>query len=154
MIRMTRQTDYGIVLMTCMASRPERATHPARDLSQEAHLSLPMVSKVLKVLARKGLLVSHRGVKGGYSLAQRPEKITVNQIIAAIEGPIAMTECSFETPGQCTQEPLCPVRSNWQKINWAVRTALDRITLHEMTRPLQPQLLTLGGGGQVHGAGA
>lgn len=154
MIRMTRQTDYGIVLMTCMASLPERPVHTARDLSREAHLSLPMVSKILKVLARKGLLISHRGVKGGYSLAHRPEEINVNQIITAIEGPIAMTTCSYDTPGLCGQEPLCPVRSNWQQINRAVRAALECITLREMTQPLRTQLLSVREARSIQGASA
>jgi FeS assembly SUF system regulator len=134
MIRMTRQTDYGIVLLTCMASHTDHQVHAARDLAGEAHLSLPMVSKILKVLARKGLLISHRGVKGGYALAHHPEKITIGQIISAIEGPVAMTTCSSDAPGCCDKEPLCPVSSNWQRINRAVRMALERITLMACAR--------------------
>jgi FeS assembly SUF system regulator len=151
---MTRQTDYGIVLLTCMAGRPAHPVYTARDLAGEAHLSLPMVSKILKLLARKGLLISHRGVKGGYSLADQPDRISVDRIITALEGPVAMTTCSTEVPGRCAYEPWCPNRSNWQLINRAVRTALGQITLSEMAHPLQAKLLTLGGIGQVHGAGA
>lgn len=145
MIRITKQTDYGIVLMTHLAEDPERR-YPAPDLASEAGLPLPMVSKILKLLARDGLLDSHRGVKGGYALARSPEEITVDEIIAALEGPIAITECIEHAPGDCDHEAVCPTRGNWQKINQAIRQALERITLAEMTHPIsREKLVTLGG---------
>lgn len=144
MIRITKQTDYGIVLLTHLAAEPERQ-YNAPELAAEARLPLPMVSKILKLLAREGLLVSHRGVKGGYSLARRPEAISMAQIIAALEGPIALTEC-ISVEGDCSHEPLCPVRSNWRRINQAVRTALEGIALSEMAHTRPPKLVTLGRG--------
>ena len=92
MIRITKQTDYGIVLLTHLAAHPDRHFN-APELAAEARLPLPMVSKILKLLAREGLLASHRGVKGGYSLARPAEEISMAEIIAALEGPIAITEC-------------------------------------------------------------
>src|SRR5687767_3559958 len=146
MIRLTKQTDYGIVLLTRMALHPERQTN-APELAAEAGLPLPTVSKILKLLTHQELLVSHRGVKGGYGLARPPAEISVAEIIAAIEGPIAITECIEHSPsaGECAQEPVCPNRSNWQVINAAVRQALYGITLADMAQPLQPRpLVTLG----------
>ena len=148
MIRITKQTDYGIVLLTHLAVHPERQ-YNAPDLAAEAHLPLPMVSKILKLLAREGLLASHRGVKGGYSLARQPEAISMAEIIAALEGPIAITEC-ISVEGDCSHEPLCPVRSNWRRINQAVRTALAGITLAEMAHPKQ-KLVSLGQGSALAG---
>jgi len=145
MIRITKQTDYGIVLLTHMAGHAERQ-YNAPDLAAEAHLPLPMVSKILKLLAREGVLESHRGVKGGYSLARRPQAISMAEIIAALEGPIAITECIDES-GDCVHDRLCPVRSNWHRINEAVLAALQGITLAEMVHPLAPlKLVTLGRG--------
>ena len=144
MIRMTRMTDYGIVLLTHFVHGPQLSMRNARALAAEAHLPLPTVSKVLKVLVRKELLIAHRGVKGGFSLARRPEEITVAQIISALEGPIAITECSVNIPGKCKLEQLCPVGSNWQRINQAVRQALENITLLEMTHPLPQHFATPG----------
>lgn len=147
MIRITKQTDYGIVLLTHLAAHGERLFN-APDLAAETRLPLPMVSKILKVLARDGLLESHRGVKGGYSLARMPEEISVSEIIAALEGPIALTEC-IEVHGDCSHESLCRVRANWQRINDAVRKALDGITLADMAQsgPAPGDgLVTLGGG--------
>lgn len=144
MIRMTKQADYGIVLMTHMARQPERLFN-APELAGEANLSQPMVSKILKPLARAGLLESQRGVNGGYSLARTAEEISVADIIAAVDGPIAITECIDDGPGACSQEALCPVRGNWQLINEVIRRGLAGISLAEMTQPMT-HLVNLGRG--------
>ena len=144
MIRITKQTDYGILLLTYFVQGPKGWIWSARELAVESRLSLPMVSKILKLLTRNGLLASHRGVTGGYSLAQQPEMISVAAIISAMEGPIAMAEC-IGTPGDCRQEPICATRHNWHTINQAVRMALEGITLWDMSHPLSDDLVPLGG---------
>jgi len=149
MIRMRRLTDYGIVLLAHLARNPARAPCNARCLASEAHLPVPTVSKILKALARAGLLVAHRGVKGGFSLARRPEEISMAQIISAMEGPIAITECSDNVPGICELEPWCPVGANWQRINRAVRQALENIKLSEMTCSLRGGLPPLVARGKI-----
>ena len=143
MLRITRLADYGIVLMTRMASDPERL-YNAPELAQDAKLPQPIVSKILKILARNELLVSHRGVKGGYSLERDPASLSVADIIEALEGPIAITECIDNTPGECSQESCCPVAANWQRINQAIRLALEGIKLSEMTHPLPEPVVPLG----------
>jgi FeS assembly SUF system regulator len=145
MIRMTKQADYGIVLLSRMASEGKRL-FAAGELAEETHLPAPTVSKILKILARGDVLDSHRGVKGGYCLAREPEKITVAEIITALDGPIAITECIDDGPGECSQEPICAVRGNWQRINREIRKALEGITLAEMTGSPPRDLVTLGGG--------
>ena len=126
-------TDYGIVLLSHFA-KDESRTQNARDLAYEARLPLPTVSKILKSLSRGEVLISQRGVKGGYRLARRASEITIAQVIQTLEGPIAMTECSSHAPGVCDFEARCPVRSNWRKINEVVRSALINLTLLDMTR--------------------
>jgi FeS assembly SUF system regulator len=132
MLRITKQSDYGIVLMTLFAGDGRERVHSTRDLARLAKLPLPTVSKILKALARAGLLGSHRGVKGGYRLARDPAEISVEEIIRALEGPIAITEC-VEAMSDCEIEGSCPVRTNWQRINDSVRDALAAIRLSEMT---------------------
>lgn len=136
MFRITRQTDYGIVLLSRFASEPPGTFHNARDLAKDFRLPLPMVGKILKLLSKNGLLTSVRGSKGGYSLARPPAQITVLEIISILEGEVAMTECSHEPlAGSCIQESLCPVSGSWQKINRAVRGALAHLTLADMAKP-------------------
>ncbi len=146
MIRITKLTDYGIVLMSQLAAHPQRP-FAAPELAAEAHLPLPMVSKILKRLTRAGLLASHRGVHGGYGLARPASEVSVVEILEALEGPIAMTECSDLAPGLCSTEPFCPVSRNWRRINKAISEALAGITLAEMGHSSAgpAQLVTLGG---------
>jgi FeS assembly SUF system regulator len=136
MIRIAKLTDYAIVLLSHMAREPAGSVRTARDLVSDSKLPLPTVGKILKTLSRAGLLVSHRGAKGGYALARPAGEISIAEVVVAVEGPIALTECSSGAPDLCVLEPFCPVRSNWRKINQVVRHALERLTLAEMTRPL------------------
>ncbi|MGH7149536.1 MAG: SUF system Fe-S cluster assembly regulator [Planctomycetota bacterium] len=135
MIRLTKKTDYGIVLMTHFARDPGRAVHNAREIAAETRLPLPIVSQVLKVLARGGLLASHRGTKGGYTLTRPPEEVAVSDVLRAIEGPIGLMECTLGFPGMCRHEPLCAVRSHWQWINRAFLEAMDNLTLAHLAMP-------------------
>jgi FeS assembly SUF system regulator len=135
MIRLTRLTDYGILLLTRFASGTGEPMRSARDLAEGARLPLPTVSKILKLLARHGLLEAHRGVKGGFTLARPADRITMAEIIRALEGPIGVTDCSAET-GACEIENTCTLKTNWMRINRVVTEALDRINLSEMVQPL------------------
>jgi FeS assembly SUF system regulator len=134
MIRLTRISDYGIVLMTQLAARGDNGPRNARQVAAEAGLPLPVVRKILKVLTREGLLDSHRGSKGGYSLARSPEQISAAEMIAALDGPIGLTQCVIH-PGACEQERSCHVREPWQRINAVVHHALNSVTLAELTQP-------------------
>jgi FeS assembly SUF system regulator len=144
MLRVTKLADYGIVMMTHLATTPKSSCN-ARDLAQDANLPQPVVSKILKLLSKNGLLESRRGIKGGYALARKPEEISVAEIIRALEGPIAVTECTDMIHGDCGLQLGCPVSANWHLINRAIYQALEKITLAEMTRPLQRRLVNIAG---------
>ncbi len=138
MIRLSRLADYSVALMTHMADQPDRMLN-GTDLAAALHLPPPTVSKLLGKLARAGLLTSYRGVEGGYTLARRPDSITMADIISAVDGPIAMTECiETSVSGGCTIEAVCPARASWQKINDAVRNALAGVTLADVIPPPSP----------------
>jgi len=151
MIRMTKQADYGFVLLSRLAGEPGRVAN-APDLAGETRLPLPMVSKILKLLARGGVVRSHRGVKGGYSLARPAAEITAAEIVRALEGPVALTVCIENTPGECELEPYCQVRGHWQQINVAIESALERISLAELAGPPEPGLVRIGGVRQASAA--
>lgn len=134
MIRLSRLADYGVVLMTHIAGDAERPC-AAHAVAAATRIPEPTVSKVLKALSRHGLLESHRGVNGGYCLAREPAEISVTEIIAAVDGPIAMTDCLDVDGMACSLETFCPTRGNWLKINNAIRQALDEISLADMIAP-------------------
>lgn len=133
MIRITKQADYAIILLGHFVTDSNHVSCNARDLAAQTHLPAPMVGKILKTLARQGLLESHRGAKGGYSLAREPEDISVAEIIAALDGPFGLTACSAHE-GDCEFEASCPTRSHWKTINRAILGALRQVSLREMAR--------------------
>ncbi len=108
----------------------------AHALADRIRVEVPTAGKVLKLLAGAGLLSSYRGANGGYRVTRPASRISVAEIIAAIEGPIAMTQCSVEV-GLCHQEDNCHLRSNWQRISVAVSRALEDVSLAEMSVPLR-----------------
>lgn len=150
MLRITKQADYGIVLLTHFARAERGVTITASQLTERTGLPGPTVTKVLKLLARDGLLISHRGVQGGYELSRLPEEINVAQIIAALEGPIAFTQCSANAVG-CDREPICPVRPNWQRVDQVLRKALESISLLEMAEDYAKKLPTVQLDGPLEG---
>jgi len=135
MIRITRITDHGIILLTHFALIPLGIVFNARDLAGQEEMSLPMVSKILKMLAAAGLLESHRGVKGGYSLAREANSITLLEIITAMEGPVGMTECTAPEVTACERASFCRVRPHWEVINTSIRDALKNVTLRDVAVP-------------------
>lgn len=146
MLRMTKQADYGFVLLSRLAADPERVVN-APDLAAETRLPVPTVSKILKLLAKGGVLRSSRGVHGGYSLVRGPERISAAELLTALEGPVALTVCIDGTPGECDHETYCQVRGHWQRINQALEEALGRITLAELSGGRSAG--TPGAGGQI-----
>ena len=134
MLRLSKLTDYGTVVLAEMARHPAE-WHSAAELAGTLHLAAPTVSKLLKQFARAGLVKSQRGAKGGYCLARPAEEITAVQIIDAIEGPVAITQCSM-SHSRCGIESVCGVGHNWQRISLAIRGALNGVTLAQLARPV------------------
>jgi FeS assembly SUF system regulator len=130
MLRMGKLTDYATVVLASLAQEPE-AHRAAGELADRTRLSKPTVSKVLKGLQRAGLVISSRGALGGYRLARDPGLITAAQILDVFEGPIAITECSGAS-SQCGIERQCRVSGAWQRVNAAIRRALEDVTLHQL----------------------
>ena len=134
MIKLSRMADYAVVLMTQLAREPD-ALRTAGELAQSCGLPQPTVSKILKLLAQAGLLVSYRGNKGGYLLAREADGVTMADVIGAVDGPIALTDCIGPDGLVCEIEALCPTRTNWQSINRAMIEALSSVSLAEMAVP-------------------
>ena len=137
MLRMSKLTDYGTLVLAQLATTSGQLSS-AHQVATDTRLSLPTVSKLLKALVRAGLAVSERGARGGYALSRPADEISAAQIIDALEGPVAITECS-SAYGNCELEPSCLVGGAWQRINRNIRQALDDVSLADLRRPSGPR---------------
>jgi FeS assembly SUF system regulator len=133
MLRVTKLTDYATVILTVLAADPD-AVASAAELAEQVGLEVPTVAKLLKPLAQAGLVEGFRGTNGGYRLARPAARISLVEIVEAMEGPLGMTECSLHA-GACGIEHSCGVRANWRRINDVVADALRGITLAQMLAP-------------------
>lgn len=134
MLRVSKIIDYGTLVLTHMASDPERV-FSAADLAATLGLGQPVVSKVLKSLAQREIVKSTRGARGGYALGRAAEDISIADIIDALdEQPFGLTECTA-TPGSCSVEAACNIRSNWQRISAIVRKTLEQVSVADMLNP-------------------
>lgn len=135
MLRMSKLTDYGVVIMSHLARTPQQALSAAQVAAQVG-IAQPTVSKILKILAREGLLSSARGLKGGYCLALPAAEISLSDLIHALEGPLALTECG-QQGGLCQMEQACSIRNNWRYINRMIHETLSGISLAQMNKPIR-----------------
>ncbi len=141
MLKVSRLADYAVVVLVNLGRRP--GVTNATSLAGETGIPEPTVSKVLKALSGAGLVVSQRGARGGYQISRPLREVRITHVIAAIDGPIALTACVDGESGACQSESRCPVRGRWDMVNEAVRSALERITLDEMDMMSMPQFARL-----------
>ena len=134
MLRISKLTDYSTVVMTYLAQAPDKV-HNAREITQYTHIALPTVSKILKILAKGGLLESHRGAAGGYSLACAPKDISIANIVSVMEGDVGLTGCSHAN-GQCELEQECAISHQWRSISHMLHELLSNINLAQMSQSL------------------
>jgi FeS assembly SUF system regulator len=127
MIRMSKLTDYAIVILAHLAR--SGGTLTAQDLATRSKVPLPTVSKLCKELSKAGIVVSHRGRHGGYGLARLPEQISVAQVVEALEGPIALTECAQPGPQSCGIEATGLAKASWDPVSRAIHGALENLPL-------------------------
>lgn len=130
MLRVSKLTDYGSVLLCHMARFPDQVFSTA-SLARTVHLPPPTVSKLLKILHSNGLVLSTRGKNGGYRLAFPADQISLAQIVSALEGSIAVTECSVRKD-LCQLEKYCEIRDSWQGINRVIYDSLAQVSLQDM----------------------
>ena len=146
MLRLSKLTDYAIVVLVRLA-QAERAAgsviQTGPGVAAATGIPEPTVAKVLKALAGGGLVSSQRGARGGYRLTRPLAAIPVSEVIAAIDGPIALTACVDGSAGGCESENLCPVRGRWDPVNDAIQTALGAITLADMEEASVPRAFRL-----------
>jgi len=123
-------TDYATVILAVMAEEPGHVRNAAA-LAERTHIAPPTVSKLLKQLQRAGLVASTRGLHGGYQLAKPATQISAAAILDALEGPVALTDCSVGH-GNCDLEATCHVGKVWQRLNLAIRRSLYEVSLAQL----------------------
>ncbi len=136
MLRLSKLTDYGVVVLVRLAGMEGVQTSPG--IAAATGIPEPTVAKVLKILAGGNLVSSQRGARGGYRLNRPLADIPIADVIAAIDGPIALTACVEGSASECESVGLCPMRGRWDPVNEAIQNALLSITLADMQRPVLP----------------
>jgi len=131
-LKLNKLADYATVVLTALATAPTRLLN-GQALSAQTQIPAPTVAKVLKALTRGGLVTSSRGPHVGYQLAHAPEAITVSDVVQALEGPIALTDCAVHGSG-CEIANGCRSRKAFRLIDSAVREALASVTLADILR--------------------
>jgi len=133
-MRLTHLADYAVVMMTAAARREAGARLSAAELSGETGVPLPTAQKLMGKLAAAGLLTSVRGFGGGFTLARPVSEISLADIVEAVEGPIAMTQCSDGLPSDCALDAHCRVKPHMGVVGAKVRGALHAVTLQELAQ--------------------
>jgi FeS assembly SUF system regulator len=139
-MRLTHLADYAVVILTAAAARPGDDRLSASSLAADTGLPLPTTQKVLGKLGSAGLLTATRGIGGGFAFSRRPETITLADIIEAVEGPIAMTQCSgSDEVSDCALDSRCRLKPHMNIVSRTVRDALAGVTLEQLAseRPLE-----------------
>jgi len=137
MLRLSKLTDYAVVVLVRLAREPGVQTSPG--IAAGTGIPEPTVAKVLKTLSARGLVASQRGARGGYRLMRPLAAIPVSDVIAAVDGPIALTACVEASAVECETRGLCPMHGRWEPVNEAIQQALASITLADMQEAAIPR---------------
>ena len=138
MLRLSRLTDYAVVVLVRLSGAEGVATSPG--IAASIGIPEPTVAKVLKALAGQGLVISTRGAHGGYRLGRPLDEIAISEVIVAVDGPIALTSC-VDGASSCESHSLCPMAGRWDPVNDAIRDALSNISLADMAAASVPRAL-------------
>ncbi len=136
MLKLSKLSDYAIVVLSRLAAERGDVLTTA-TLASETGIPDPTVAKVLKLLSKQKIIMSVRGASGGYMMDRCPKDITVTELIIALEGPIAITSCADGGPTDCMIDNLCPLKGGWNKVNSAVKDALDKVALADLLIPVR-----------------
>lgn len=131
MMRLTKKADYALLAMKCLAEHEERASLSAKDIADEYHLPQQVLAKLLQRLTKAGLLISHPGTHGGYSLARGGEEISAFEVIRAIDGPLFITSC-ITVHGECDLTRSCTIKEPLRKVNDTIRDVLSAMRLSDL----------------------
>ena len=141
MLRFTKRADYGLMAIHYIAVQEDVGAVSAKRIAEEFGIPPELLAKILQRLAKRRLIASHNGPKGGYVLSRHPSEIAVGEVIRALEGPINIVSCLDH--GGCPQEPRYNLRRPVQKLQAAITQMLDTMSLAELTNDDVPKLLSI-----------
>ncbi len=141
MLRLSKKADYALIAMKHLATRPDAASASAREIAEQYDIPIELLAKVLQRLARRGLLTSHQGTRGGYRLSRPSGAISVADVIQAIDGPLTVTACSSDAEN-CGQYAKCSVRDPLWRIKDRILSALAMCSLEEIAAASQDEPAT------------
>jgi Rrf2 family protein len=133
MLKLSKKTDYGLMAINYIAThQTDGHTVNTREIAGTYNIPVELLAKILQTLAKRGLITSLNGPKGGYVLTRDPSTISVAEVLMAIEGPIGIAECYQSRDSQCRQMDTCSIRDPVEKIQRRITKLLDTMTLAEM----------------------
>ena len=131
MLRLTKKSDYALMALKHLAEHPGNPTQSAKDMAEAYHIPPPLLAKILQTLARSGLVISHAGLYGGYSLARPASEITAFEVIRSIEGPLFIVSCTT-SHGDCDLLNSCIVKEPLRKLNDTIRDLLNDMRISDL----------------------
>ena len=142
MLRLSKKADYALIAMKHLATRPDSASASAREIAEQYDIPIELLAKVLQRLARRGLLTSHQGTRGGYRLSRPSGAISVADVIQAIDGPLTVTACSSAAEN-CGQYAKCSVRDPLWRIKDRILSALAMCSIEEIATEAAPEPVSM-----------
>src|SRR3954469_12297501 len=151
MLRLTKKADYGLMALKCLAEQTAReensgvSAQSAKDIAEAYHIPPQLLAKILQTLAKAGLLVSHAGTNGGYSLSRPAGDITAFEVIRAIDGPLFITSC-ITIHGACDLTSTCTIKEPLRKVNDSIKDLLSGIRISDLIETSDPAHAAVAGG--------
>lgn len=131
-MEITRQADYAVRIVLDLAAHNGGGVLRSDDIARRQLVPRAYFTKVVQALVRAGFVRTLRGARGGIQLATDPGRITLRQVIEAVEGPIRLNRCLL-VPGECALEPACVAHPVWERIQGVLLKEMDAVTVAQMS---------------------
>jgi Rrf2 family protein len=135
MIRLSKSADYGLMAMRHLALLPNGCCCSAREIARGHGIPPALLAKLMQRLARCGLVAATHGIKGGYRIARPAQSISLREVIEAIEGPLAMTDCHDPKSERCPQDSSCTVQRPLLEIQARIAALLAETSVRDLGGP-------------------
>ncbi len=137
MLKLTKKADYGLMALKYLAEHPEVVALSAKDIADAYGIPAQLLAKILQQLTKAGMLKSHAGMNGGYSLARDAREISAFEVIHTIDGPLFITSCTKGATG-CDLTPSCTIKEPLARVNETIAGVLRSISIQDLAESEQP----------------